>query len=371
MKSVCTVMTIVGLFVAAISQIGCKGEQGPQGPSGDSVLALEGFAPNIKCGTCHNPDEDTTYHVLARVYQWQQSKHANGGDIERNGSACAGCHTTEAFIQRTKGLTVTDQPNPSPPGCFACHSPHSRGDFSLRVATPVTLLSNINGVADYSFDYGKGNLCAACHQPRAMTPKLPANPASTDTFVITNSRWEPHHGPQSAILSGFGGYKFPGYTYRGNSNHAENTVIRQEGCPICHMASQVYPPNQGTGKAGGHTMNIHYEAEGTGEVPLLTGCKTSGCHPASFSATDMHNAQRAVEDSLALLETMLIQRGWLNPTTHLVNASASSPLRITPAVKAGALFNYFYVESDQSLGIHNTKHVQDLLNSSLQVLRQP
>src|SRR5512140_2687014 len=139
-QAFCCLMA-AGLFFAAIT--GCKGPQGPAGPSGPGNAALEGFAPGIKCATCHNPDQDSTYYVAGREYQWAQSKHANGGDSERNSAACAGCHTTEGFIQRMSGQAVTNQNTPSPPGCFACHSPHTRGNFTLRDSTPVLLKSQI------------------------------------------------------------------------------------------------------------------------------------------------------------------------------------------------------------------------------------
>jgi hypothetical protein len=368
MRTLSLALTITAVVYFLMT--GCKGDPGPQGPPGPGSDTFEGFADGIQCASCHNPDVDTTYYIAGRAYQWAQSKHANGGDSERNGSSCAGCHTSEGFIQRMNGDAVTNQYVPSPPGCFACHSPHSRGNFTLRKATPVTMLSNISGVPDATFDYGKGNLCVQCHMPRSMSPKMPANPGPTDTIRITNTRWYSHYGVQGQMLSGNGGYEFPDYTYTGNSNHTTNAVIMQEGCPTCHMAEQSYPPAQGTGKAGGHTMNIHYEAEGGEEIPLLTGCLQSGCHPSTFSADDMHLVQSGIEDSLSALKAALIAKGFLTPAGE-INASSSSPLVITPAVKAGALYNYWFIEHDLSEGIHNTNYARELLASSLAELRKP
>jgi hypothetical protein len=361
------IVLVFGAFLMA----GCKGDPGPQGPPGAGSDTFEGFADGIKCASCHNPDVDTTYFVLGRAYQWAQSKHATGGNSERNGPSCAGCHTSEGFVQRMNGETVTEQLTPSPPGCFACHSPHSRGDFTLRKATPVTILSNIAGVADATFDYGKGNLCVQCHQTRSTSPKMPSAPGATDTLSITSSRWYSHYGVQGQMLMGEGGYQFPGYTYTGNSNHASNTVIKSEGCPTCHMAEQSYPPGLGTGKAGGHTMNIAFEGEGGGETLLLTGCLQAGCHPSTFSVDDVYAVQQGISDSLDALHTELVNLGWIDPATDLVNASTSAPLKITPAVKAGALYNYFFVEHDMSEGIHNTRYARELLESSLAALRNP
>jgi len=368
MRTLSLVLSITAII--SFLMTGCKGDPGPQGPPGPGSDTFEGFAAGIQCATCHNPDVDTTYFIAGRAFQWAQSKHANGGDSERNGSFCAGCHTTEGFIQRMNGDPVTNQYIPSPPGCFACHSPHSRGDFTLRKATPVTMLSNISGVPDAVFDYGKGNLCVQCHMPRSTSPKMPANPGPTDTLRITSSRWYSHYGVQGQMLSGNGGYEFPGYTYTGNSNHTSNAVIMQEGCASCHMAEQSYPPAQGTGKAGGHTMNIHYENSSGTEIPLMTGCLQSGCHPSTFSAGDMHLVQEGIVDSLNALHDELLSRGWITASGS-VNASSSSPLLITPAVKAGALYNYFLIEHDLSKGIHNTNYTRELLTSSLAELRLP
>lgn len=369
-----TIAAIV--FIITVAVVGCKGPEGSQGPPGDTtVLNLEGFAPGIKCGSCHNADTDSLYHVAGRKYQWAQSKHAAGGDSERNSKSCAGCHTTEGFIQRMNAgsfTAVTDQYIPSPPGCFACHSPHSRGDFSLRKATPVTISSNINNVPDATFDYGKGNVCVQCHQTRAMTPKMDGN-APGDSITITSSRWYSHYGVQGQMLMGDGGFKFPGYTYTGNSFHTASTTVKQEGCPVCHMAEQVYPPSTGTGKAGGHTMKLSYDAAGK-PSDLVTGCKTTGCH-ASITTTDYKGVQTTVTAYLDTLHTLLVNKGWIdnNPSSSnygLVNIVGGKRV-IKPAVKAGALYNYFFVEHDLSEGVHNTKYAIELLQSSIAELRKP
>ena len=381
--------TTVLLFVFALGVLvfalaGCEGPQGPKGAN-DTVyvnqypLNLEGFAPNIQCAQCHNPDVDTTYFLWARRYQWERSLHAYGGDLERNGPDCAGCHTTEGFIARWKNnfasQQVAAQQNPSPPGCFACHSPHSRGNFTRRDTMPVTIASYIANVPDAVFDYGNGNICVRCHQTRSLSPiPDPSKTAPTDTIRITSSRWYPHYGVQGQMLMGTGGFQFPGYTYQGNSNHTTNQTLREEGCPECHMAAQVYPPDLGTGRGGGHTMKIRYsstEAE-TDTLFILSGCNQSGCHgTGGFTKTSLlAKEKQVVGDSLAALRAALIQRGWIT-ASELVNASTSNPLRITPAYKAGAIYNYFFIAHDDSKGMHNTKYAQDLVNSSLWVLRQP
>ena len=395
--------TIVSFLVLAIAgivltQLGCKGEQGPPGPPGDNSTALEGFAPGIKCGTCHSSEQDTVYYVAARKYQWSSSKHAIGGRSERNAAECAGCHTTEGFQQRYhEGWTtqvVKQVDNPSPPGCFACHSPHARNNFSRRDTTPVTVTSFITGVPDAVFDFGNGNICARCHQTRTSSPMSPkpdpSKTAMTDTITITSNRWYPHYGVNAQMLMGTGGFQFAGYPYTGSSPHTSNSVIKQEGCVKCHMAE---PIGGGGGVVGGHTFWTAFLSEETGTTMYnLTGCRDAACHGSSFSSfdyisasfllTDGQGAQSYVKRYLDTLTTMLqdvnvtgkwtagTPKAWLT-SSGTVNASASNPLKIRPASRVGALYNYYFLEHEGSFGVHNSKYAIQLLQSSIAELRKP
>jgi hypothetical protein len=264
----------------------------------------------------------------------------------------------------------------------------------------VTIASFIQGVPDANFDYGKGNLCVKCHQTRTsspMTPKPdPSKTAMTDTITITSSRWYPHYGVNGQMLMGEGGFRFSDYTYTGNSNHSSNAMIKQEGCPICHMAEASYPPNAGTGKGGGHTMNIRYEWEGA-PGSVLTGCKTSGCHLSTFSSPDYISEassltggqgvqtfiDRYLDTLYALMsDTNVVKKWnvggsskkWLVKSAAgevTVNASAGSPLKIRPAALAGAIYNYYFLEHEGSHGAHNSRFAVELALSSVAELRKP
>ncbi len=376
---------LVVLLAAAFLLLGCEGPAGPGGKDGasGSVVNLEGYAPGIKCASCHTADQDTTYYVAGRKYEWQSSKHAVGGDIDRNTSSCAGCHTTEGFVQRANNgwqtqAIAADVLHPSPPGCFACHSPHARGDFSRRETAPVTITSFVVGVPDAVFDYGKGNLCVRCHQTRTTSPMSPkpdpTKTALTDTLKITSNRWYPHYGVNGQMLMGTGGFQFVDYTYTGNSNHTTNTTIKQDGCVKCHMSE---PVGGGAGKGGGHTMWIAYDNNGTPGY-VLTGCKAAGCHASSITSPDIPGsstggvgAQTLITRNLDTLQQLLVARNWLDPATGLLRASSSSPLKIVPASRAGAIFNYYFIEHEGSEGVHNTKYALDLLRSSIREMRKP
>lgn len=381
LKQILGLMLLVGILAACEGPAGPEGPQGPKGDPGEpggSFVNWEGFKEGIVCASCHNPDYDTTYFVWARKYQWALSKHAYGGDFDRNSSSCAACHTTEGYIQSIQGRPVTNNINASPPGCFSCHSPHSTADFSIRQTGPVTILSAVQGVPDFVFDYGKGNICATCHKTRPLSQKPdPTKTALTDTLTITTSRWYPHYGVQAQMLAGTGGFHFVDYTYTGNSIHTVSAAIKAEGCVLCHMAD----PNAGGGIGGGHTMNIKYLNTSGADTYLLTGCTVSGCHPSSgftinyigaaSSLTNGLGSQTATKAYLDTLKTLLIDRGWYNTSTGLVNASSSNPLKIAPASRAGAMFNYYFVEHDLSHGSHNTRYAIELLKSSIAELRKP
>lgn len=361
LKRVLMAVVLLVALIACEGPEGPAGPQGPEGPPGSSYVNWEGYAEGIVCAQCHNYDYDTVYYVWGRKYQWDLSKHAAGGDFERNAGECAGCHTTEGFVQAYMGHTVTGNTNASPPGCFACHSPHSRGDFSLRTTDAVVMNSSVASVPDFTFNYGDGNLCAACHKPRTMSPE--PDPNSSDPITITSNRWYPHYGVQSQMLAGTGGFQFAGQTYN-NSYHTNAALILQDGCKACHMAD----PIAGTGQGGGHTMMIRYVGTHGEPQELTTGCLVAGCHSAPF-VIDYHGVQTDTEVLLDSLHTLLIDRGWLT-NDGLVNASGSNPLVITPGYLSGALFNYFFVEHDLSEGVHNTNYAQKLLQTSIDVLNE-
>jgi hypothetical protein len=369
-KQIKGVMTIA-MFGAMVGLLtGCvkKETETVVQPEIVNQVNLTGFAPGIQCATCHDPSADTVYYVAAREFQYEQSVHYTGGESERNSSSCAGCHTTEGFVQRMNGEAVTDQPESTPPGCFACHSPHERANFTLRDSTPVTFVNNLVGLQHTAFDYGHGNLCVKCHQPRPLSGSQ-ANPAKIDSMItITSNRWNEHYGVQGEMLlgKGDGGFEYPGVSY---TNSPHTGVTKNGGCVECHMAEGVYPPTLGTGKAGGHTLNIVFTDEGSTQM-FLAGCNQTGCHNGALTTTDYKGYQTIVSEDLDTLQNLLAAKGWIDTTQMVVNASSSQPLKITMG-QAGAIWNFFFVLNDGSKGVHNSQYAMQLLRSSLDEMEKP
>lgn len=353
------------VLVVGIVLAGCEGEQGPAGPAGPAgpgVESFEGFAAGIKCATCHTPDQDTTYYLLARRYQHEASKHWTGGHVDRNGAGCARCHTTEGYLKNQLYGQDVAATQPSPINCFACHSPHARNDFSIRNPGSVTVQSNISGKPDLVFNYGKGNQCVTCHKTRDMNPKMPQTYAATDTLTITSSRWYSHYGVQSQMFAGDGGYVWTGETAPG-SGHKNVPALQTNACAMCHMTT---PAGGNLAVSGGHSMKIRYNA--TQEIGVdsldsfnVTGCNTPGCH-SGIGKTQLLAFYKPVLDTLHLLEQRLIALNLLDANTLLVRGPF--PKKVA-AKHAGSLYNYFFVEHDYSRGIHNYQYARFLLRRSL------
>ena len=191
--------------------------------------------------------------MYAKQVQYNASVHRLGGNFERNGSRCAGCHTHEGFMERMMTDPTNDQisaavSNPTPVNCRTCHKIHQNydlTDYELTYPAPVTLF---NGG---TVDFGNGNLCINCHQSRPYEVPDMAN----DSTAITSSRWGTHHGPQSAMIFGLGGFHIAGSVDYPPEGSGHQSVIA-DGCITCHMAEAF------GNSAGGHTFNMTYEYHG-------------------------------------------------------------------------------------------------------------
>lgn len=321
---------------------GPVGPAGPAGPQGDGTQ---------NCVMCHGSSQVIT----AKQFQWEHSVHATGGHYDRNTTACAGCHTSQGFLERI----VTDAPNgataatiedPLPQNCYTCHQVHAtytEADWAFTQTDPVTFWEGGETV-----DLGTANLCVSCHQARVVSPALP-DPATGGTVNIQTTRYGPHHGPQGMLLSGIGGYKLAGEAVYENSAHtlllANNTA---GACIACHMATQ------SAAASGGHTFRV------TSETGVLNPTACVACHPVAADLTAlMADRQAQVEAKLEELKVLLVNRGLLDGTTDL-NTKGDFE-----GHEAGALYNYKYVQEDQSRGVHNFKYAMALLNNSIAAMQ--
>jgi hypothetical protein len=335
-----SVLSFAVMMVFAL--VSCEGPEGPAGaigPAGPAGPAgPEGQAGTTNCIECHGSSQLLT----SKLNQYAASIHATGGNYERNSASCAACHTSQGFLDRmaTGSMeasgTVED---PLGPNCYTCHKIHSTyttADWELTYTAPVEFM---NGKG--TFDQGKANLCANCHQPR---PAVIPGPDDTGLVNVSSSRYGPHHGPQSQILAGVGGVEFGGNYSAGPHGSIEN------GCITCHMASAF--GNQ----SGGHVMNIAYVYHDAKEYNFA-GC--ADCHDPATIETKFEDTQHEIETLLEELKTLLIDKGIYNTANDLAVTGDHD------AKLVGAYYNFIYIEEDRSLGVHNPSYTKRLLEQSI------
>ncbi len=367
--------SLIGMLMLTACIEGPEGPAGATGATGETgATGLQGAAgsdANQNCTQCH--DADT--RIKVRQIQWEASVHATGGNFRRGSSAtCAACHAHEGFVDRIAAGTKTASQgfdNPSPINCRTCHQIHTTytdADYNLTTSAPVDLWIDGTGT---TVDFGKGNLCANCHQARDSYLPLPI-PGDAAPYPITSTHFGPHHSPQGVILAGVGGVEITGLTYPTGPFFHGAVATNPNGCVTCHMATAYGD------QAGGHTMEMRY---GT-DSPNLAGCETSGCHTSpipddwedlGYLGFDYKLRQTDVQADLDALQALLETIGILS-VDSIFEADGVTLDHLDPepvksdtwtADEAGALWNWLLVWDDRSRGVHHPTYVSTLLKNSI------
>ncbi len=355
MKRVLTYLFAAGMMISAASLMftSCT-KEGPQGPAGaNGADGTNGQDANATCTQCHNFSE----LIVAKILQYDNSFHGTGLDFERNAANCAPCHTSQGFqeVLETGLEDCADAiQNPAPPGCRTCHMIHdsyTTTDWDLRVTSAFT--NRLGQPQDMAVEYEgalypSGNLCARCHQARVASPPVTNPTSTTDSIVIasSNSRWGPHHGPQGLILAGLGGFE-TGAKFT-NSWHTGKTA-----CVFCHGAEAF------GAQAGGHTLNMTYDSHGT-ETDNVKGCNMTNCH-VGLTTFDYGGKQTIIEGKTATLLAQLQAANVLNASALMVPGTYCEKMMAT-------VWNFNMVEADRSMGVHNYKYVDGMLDEGIAYL---
>jgi len=345
---------------AVLALSSCEGPMGPAGADGtngtDGIDGTNGTNGTAVCQACHAGDQV----MLAKVQQYNNSFHANGENAayaNNSSAACTQCHVSQGFvdyIKNNKTPNTVAYLNPLQPNCYTCHKVHTTfttSDWDLTTTAAVTMT---HGGASYN--KGNSNICANCHQARALSPAMPTV-GSTDAFVISSSqtRWGTHHGPMANVLLGAGMFEVAGTVSYATNVHGSIA----QGCVQCHMSDPY-----GT-SAGGHQMGMEYDSHGTALINVK-GC--SPCHPNGTSAeqttlrTKISTFQATTQALLTQLETLLINQNVYNSATGLMKAGTFT------ANQGGAYLNYQTIKEDKSLGVHNPQYTKALLQNSIEAI---
>lgn len=285
------------------------------------------------CFECHT---DQDMFIAGPQMEWAYSDHGIGAYVGYAGNreGCAQCHSGSGFVAYLNGEEGT--PYGTSIGCFACHAPHSNGDFMLRITEPQKLLN------DYSMDLGASNLCVPCHQSRQSVYDYVV---AVDGVVTIGNHWGPHHSPQADMLMGSNGFEFAGHDYD-NAAPAAHVSVENDACLACHF-------NANSVNLGGHSFDMRTDGD---------DLNVASCNRCHTDATDF-DINDAITDLTELAEELhahLQTEGLLDEDGHSVTGAT------TTVPKAGALWNYLLWEEDQSHGIHNPYYFEDLLQSSIE-----
>jgi len=345
--SVKKVLLIVGVLIAAAFVLtACAGEAGPAGPQGETGPAGPQGEPgpaaslaDLTCTECHNE----TSMLTGKVYAWEESLHGSGEAwIEEAGrQSCAACHSGASFVDAVaagqdfatygsaEGITL---PDATPQDCRTCHVIHTTytgEDFALRTVAPVAMVTS-----GETFDKGMGNLCVNCHQARRYMPDFASKDASGNAIpgeYDINSRFNPHLSVQADMLLGVGG----GGDVAGSP--AAHYSMTTDACVTCHL-----------GDSANHTFE-----------PSVSACVA--CHTDAENL-DINGAVTATTAKFEALKAALIEAG-------LVSESGSSVSnKNVDEATAWPVWVYGYILEDASMGVHNPKYTNALLDAALAAL---
>ncbi|MBL0170527.1 MAG: hypothetical protein IPP90_07305 [Gemmatimonadaceae bacterium] len=410
------------ILLACAMLAACEGPMGPAGTSGEDgsngTNGTNGKDANSVCLSCH-----ASLNMAARNSEYQLSKHFTGTTSSRNTKYCARCHTNDGFLEVSgagTAVVANDIPNATRITCGTCHK-HSGFDFVvdtsaqiLRATSPVLLNYNKNLTPT---DFGKiNNLCTGCHQIRGVTserytdslgviktfaqlPFFPFSATKDDNASVNyqvGQSFSVHDGNQSNLFKGINGYEYTGMTYTRTWMHSNNS------CTTCHMNKY-----DAVNKVGGHTLkpniplceNCHQadrilptqakiDAKRIELGELLTARKvfrksTNSSGVVSYSAVQTHDFYGRLFPTTAsstLFATALASANTVSPTTGLVvygntvtmATDASWATRIGRPWKygeLGAAYNYGYINSELSMGVHNPVYALQLLQNSIDWLK--
>jgi hypothetical protein len=242
-------------------------------------------------------------------------------DRERmNRPGCAHCHTAQGYLRVTLGGEESMAPYDNVEGviCRACHLPAADGARigGLRVGSPQ-------------------DACQGCH----------------DELVI-NEPDELSWSSQGGVYRGDGGAHIPGVEYPVSIHTG-----LAKGCVSCHMV----PSTDGTTATdvGGHTFRVMTK----GYDPEIFNAASCEACPHGITGDGLSISQRDVERMLETLASLLPQRRDPNqPRLREPRYPADPSLN---EVQRRASWNYWLVQKDGSLGVHNPRYVRALLRNSI------
>ena len=342
--------------LAGLANVQCESCHGPgsihAGLLGDTNSPnWPGISVSEDVGDCNQCHDAAPYHAYGT--EWLNSVHAVTTTDPAGSASCVGCHTAYGFIARVGGITNNVNLSYMPITCQACHEPHgatvpTNNPHMIRTLASVTLQDGTvitNG--------GEGLLCMECHQARSK---------AATAATVYSSHFGPHHGPQTDMLEGVNGYNYGLVIPTSDHASISNT------CVACHMQS-ISSSDPAFLHAGSHTFEVAWSGTATNAPESLTAaCKQ--CHGSTVTSFDFpveDFAGSGVPQGVQTqVQTLMNKLALLLPggeNNVLNNTVTPAPNWTVPQLEAA--YNYLFVQSDGSLGVHNTAYAVGLLQASI------
>jgi hypothetical protein len=341
------------------------------------------LAVTVSSGDCNQCHDAPTHHIKGT--EWYASMHAVTTTIPTGSGRdqCVMCHTSYGFITRVEnvqsnlvaGGTITNFPATNTAyaaiGCQTCHEPHGNtfptngapNAHILRTLASVTL-----GDGTVITNAGEAELCLECHHSRnGGASNNVANYALGLATWAGGSSFGPHDGPQGDMIEAANAI-----TYGLAIPSSAHRLTVSNVCVGCHMQTTA-TTDPGFLKTGGHTFELKYNVTNSGvvtEVDQVAVCNQ--CHGGitnfNFPVEDYANTgtilgvQTEVQILLNQLSTLLPNSSGVVDGT--VKTSLSTKTNWTQA-QLQAAYNFQFVSSDGSLGVHNAPFATGLLKASI------
>jgi nitrate reductase cytochrome c-type subunit len=339
-----------------------------QGISGNTNAITVDFGAG-DCTQCH--DDLPTHYYAA---EWYNSLHAQMTRTPSGSSkriACVRCHTAMGFVEYLDNLgsnvPYATNYNYEAVTCQACHDPHNATNpDQLRTGTTFTLSDGTTVT-----NAGLGGFCFNCHNSRngSVTNSIVNFPQLAVTWN-GGSSFGPHDSPQADMLEGVNGYNYGEVIP--SSPHAS---VVSNTCVGCHMQT-IASTDPAFTLAGGHSTKMSYTNSVGAKVDVTYVC--AQCHGAitnfNFPVADydgdgvIEGVQTEVQNLLNDLSALLPYTNYVAsgnyPPAGFVQTSISPQTNWAPAQLEGA-YNWQFVNSDGSLGVHNLAYTVGLLKASI------
>ena len=387
--------------LAKESNIQCENCHGPQNTAGHMNVA---GAPRVSlssdvCAACH---AEPTHH--GRFQEWQESPtgHANFTLAEGEGTNpnCAGCHSAQGNLVWIKqlqsgnplrtlapGSITWTTSNVQPQTCVVCHDPHAEGTTTNTTTDAQPRITGDTPKLPAGFaalGVGKGAQCIVCHNTRnggiTTAGDSYLHEDNDPQFGALSSYAAPHVPAQGDVLTGHNAYFMPasGGAF-GTTNYSPHARIT-DSCVQCHMVRSLPPALLSDYGNTNHTF--------LASLDICTKCHGIDSGLAGKLQMD---TQAALDQLLSNIQTAIATQATGTyagniasvtlatshglPVVNLTYVAGSPATGVNPNVVvpastdagqtlAKAIWNYYLINNDSSLGIHNPEFIRNVIGNT-------